>query len=108
MAHAAPPRVSAPHDLTRPTRVAVRSKYVPDAQQSTVNNLFRFPLNMLVATGTMLSEYVDLYIVFAICAGAHLIATLTQVRPPPPSPSLPLPSLPLGAHGSSYLCSPTP
>ena len=29
-----------------------RSAYVPDARQSTVNNLFRFPLNMLVAAGT--------------------------------------------------------
>ena len=56
-----------------------RSKYVPDALQSTVNNLFRFPLNMLVAAGTMASDYFSFAVVFGICAGAHAVATLSQL-----------------------------
>ena len=57
-----------------------RSKYVPDAQQSTVNNLFRFPLNMLVAAGTVLSDYLPPYLVFGMCASAHALATLFQAQ----------------------------
>ncbi|KAL1507197.1 hypothetical protein AB1Y20_008047 [Prymnesium parvum] len=63
----------------QPCMATLRAKYVPDSQQSTVNSLFRFPLNMLVAAGTKLSDYVDLYMVFALCAAAHFIAALTQV-----------------------------
>ena len=53
---------------------------MPDAQQSTVNNLFRLPLNMLVAVGTMLSDHLPAYHIFAICAAAHALATLCQLR----------------------------
>jgi len=56
-----------------------RSKYVPDAMQSTVNNLFRFPLNLLVAAGTMLSDYFALPLIFAICAFALAAAALAQL-----------------------------
>ena len=64
----------------QPCIASHRSKYVPDALQSTVNNLFRCPLNMLVATGTMLSDFFPLHIVFAICTVAHAAATLCQLR----------------------------
>lgn len=57
-----------------------RSKYVPDHLQSTVNNLFRFPLNMLVAAGTMLSDHLPPHHIFAVCAAAHALATLCQLR----------------------------
>ena len=57
-----------------------RSKYVPDAQQSTVNNLFRLPLNMLVAAGTMLSDYLPQHQIFLMCASAHALATLCQAH----------------------------
>ena len=57
-----------------------RSKYVPDAQQSTVNNLFRLPLNIFVAAGTMLSDYLFPHQIFAVCAAAHALATLCQLR----------------------------
>jgi len=63
----------------QPCLATHRSKYVPDSQQSTINNLFRFPLNMLVAIGTMLSDYLPLPAVFAICVGAHAIAAISQV-----------------------------
>ena len=53
---------------------------MPDAQQSTVNNLFRLPLNMLVAVGTMLSDHLPAHHIFAICAAAHALATLCQLR----------------------------
>ena len=64
----------------QPCIASLRSKYVPDALQSTVNNLFRCPLNMLVAAGTMLSDFFPLHIVFAICTAAHAAATLCQLR----------------------------
>jgi len=64
----------------QPCIATLRSKYVPDAQQSTVNNLFRLPLNMLVAAGTVLSDYVPLHVVFLMCSAAHLLATLCQLR----------------------------
>eukprot|EP00964_Phaeocystis_antarctica_P148566 scaffold115463_cov41-Phaeocystis_antarctica.AAC.1 len=57
-----------------------RSKYVPDAQQSTVNNLFRLPLNILVAAGTMLSDHLPPHRIFAVCAAAHALATICQLR----------------------------
>ena len=57
-----------------------RSKYVPDGQQSTVNNLFRFPLNMLVAAGTVLSDYFPSYLIFAMCASAHGLAMACQLQ----------------------------
>ena len=53
---------------------------MPDALQSTINNLFRFPLNMLVALGTMLSDWVPPSAVFGICATAHGVAALCQLR----------------------------
>lgn len=55
-----------------------RSKYVPDAMQSTVNNLFRLPLNMLVAAGTVLSDYLPPAAIFSICAAAHGVAAASQ------------------------------
>jgi len=48
--------------------------------QSTVNNLFRLPLNLLVALGTMLSDWFPPEVVFGICACAHLLAVLCQSR----------------------------
>lgn len=35
---------------------------------------------MLVATGTKLSDYFDLYLVFAMCSATHFIATLMQIN----------------------------
>jgi hypothetical protein len=57
-----------------------RSKYVPDAQQSTVNNLFRLPLNIFVAAGTILSDHLPPHQIFAVCAAAHALATLCELR----------------------------
>merc|ERR1711988_1175825 len=64
----------------QPCIASHRSKYVPDALQSTVNNLFRFPLNMLVAAGTVLSDYCPLHVIFGICTTAHTVATVCQLR----------------------------
>jgi len=62
----------------QPCIATLRSKYVPDSQQSTVNNLFRLPLNLLVAAGTVLSDYLPRYQIFAICATSHVLAGLCQ------------------------------
>ena len=57
-----------------------RSKYVPDEMQSTVNNLFRMPLNLLVAVGTVLSDHLEQHLIFLICASAHGIAMVCQAH----------------------------
>lgn len=53
---------------------------MPDAQQSTVNNLFRLPLNMLVAAGTVCSDWLPPSHIFLMCASAHALATLCQTH----------------------------
>jgi hypothetical protein len=45
-----------------------------------VNNRFRLPLNMLVAAGTMLSDYLPQHQIFLMCASAHALATLCQAH----------------------------
>jgi len=44
----------------------LRSKVIPDEVQGTVMNIFRVPLNMLVVTGTFLTDYYHFSTVFAI------------------------------------------
>lgn len=44
----------------------LRSKVIPDEVQGTVMNIFRVPLNMLVVTGTYLTDYYHFSTVFAI------------------------------------------
>ena len=58
----------------------IRSKYVPDNAQARVNGFFRLPLNVIVATGTLLSDAYPPSVIFSICASIHVVATLCQLR----------------------------
>ena len=42
--------------------------------------LFRLPLNLLVAGGTVLSDMLPPWIIFASCAAALALATLLQLQ----------------------------
>lgn len=57
----------------------MRSKCIPDALQSRVMNLCRLPLNILVVTGTKLTDWYERRIVFSVIVGWLLLATLLQL-----------------------------
>lgn len=46
----------------------MRSEYIPDALQSSIMNIFRLPLNILVVVGTKMSDSANPNLVFATCA----------------------------------------
>lgn len=57
----------------------MRSKVIPDALQSSIMNIFRVPLNILVVTGTYLTDVLPHSTVFSIIAVWLLIATVLQL-----------------------------
>merc|ERR1711988_1714519 len=57
----------------------LRSKVIPDEVQGTVMNIFRVPLNMLVVTGTYLTDYYHFSTVFAIITVWMLVGAGFQV-----------------------------
>jgi len=57
----------------------LRSKVIPDSVQGTVMNIFRVPLNMLVVTGTFLTDYYHFSTVFAIITVWMLVGAGFQV-----------------------------
>lgn len=61
----------------------LRSRYYPEAAQSSIMSVFRFPLNLLVVTGTRLADTANdvrsLQFVFGIIVLMHLVAALCQV-----------------------------
>lgn len=57
----------------------LRSKVIPDEVQGTVMNIFRVPLNMLVVTGTFLTDYYHFSTVFAIITVWMLVGAGFQV-----------------------------
>jgi len=63
----------------------LRSKYYPDALQSSIMNVFRIPLNMLVVLGTKLTSYAGadvemLQKVFGVVVCMHLAAFGFQLK----------------------------
>lgn len=57
----------------------MRSKVIPDALQSSIMNIFRVPLNVLVVTGTYLTDAIPHSTVFSIITGWLFIATCLQL-----------------------------
>lgn len=57
----------------------MRSKVIPDALQSSIMNIFRVPLNVLVVTGTYLTDVLPHSTVFSIITVWLLIATALQL-----------------------------
>ena len=56
----------------------MRSEYIPDALQSSVMNVFRVPLNLIVVIGTKLSDVASPRVVFLTCAVWFAMASLCQ------------------------------
>jgi hypothetical protein len=77
--------------LFMPAAGTLRSKYVPDALQGAILNIFRLPLNAVVVSGTYLSDVMEAALVFKVISGCFFAAAALQIstvfRPVPSSGS---------------------
>jgi hypothetical protein len=64
--------------LFMPVAGTLRSKYVPDALQGSILNIFRLPLNAIVVAGTHATDVLDPSVVFAMVSGSLFLAALLQ------------------------------
>ena len=64
--------------LSSPIAGILRSKYVPDAYQGAIMNIFRLPLNVVVVSGTHATDVLEQYQVFGIVSGLFLAAAALQ------------------------------
>lgn len=64
--------------LSSPIAGMLRSKYVPDAYQGAIMNIFRLPLNAVVVSGTYATDVLESYQVYAAVSGLFLIAAALQ------------------------------
>lgn len=63
-----------------PSMMALRARYVPEAQRATVINAFRVPLNVFVCAILWKVSDFPLGAVFGLCSGFLLLAALAQSR----------------------------
>eukprot|EP00581_Thalassiosira_minuscula_P019494 CAMPEP_0183720190 /NCGR_PEP_ID=MMETSP0737-20130205/12880_1 /TAXON_ID=385413 /ORGANISM="Thalassiosira miniscula, Strain CCMP1093" /LENGTH=454 /DNA_ID=CAMNT_0025950025 /DNA_START=184 /DNA_END=1548 /DNA_ORIENTATION=- len=64
--------------LSSPIAGLLRSKYVPDAYQGAIMNIFRLPLNAVVVSGTYATDVMDHYKVYGVVSGLFLVAAALQ------------------------------
>ncbi len=64
--------------LFMPVAGTLRSKYVPDALQGAILNIFRLPLNAIVVSGTYATDVLEPAVVFTLVSGFFLAAALLQ------------------------------
>jgi MFS family permease len=64
--------------LFMPVAGTLRSKYVPDALQGAILNIFRLPLNAIVVSGTYATDILEPSVVFMLVSGCFLAASLLQ------------------------------
>jgi len=64
--------------LFMPVAGTLRSKYVPDALQGAVLNIFRLPLNAIVVAGTYATDVWQAETVFSLVCGFLFLAALLQ------------------------------
>jgi MFS transporter, MFS domain-containing protein family, molybdate-anion transporter len=64
--------------LFMPLAGTLRSKYVPDALQGAILNIFRLPLNVVVVSGTYATDVLEASLVFKIVSACFLAAALLQ------------------------------
>lgn len=64
--------------LFMPVAGILRSKYVPDALQGAILNIFRLPLNVVVVSGTYATDVLEASLVFKLVSGCFLSAALLQ------------------------------
>ena len=65
--------------LSSPIAGMLRSKYVPDAYQGAIMNIFRLPLNAVVVSGTYATDILEPYKVFGVVSGLFLTAAAIQM-----------------------------
>ena len=61
-----------------PVAGTLRSKYVPDALQGAILNIFRLPLNIIVVSGTYASDVLEAPLVFKLVSGCFFAAAAIQ------------------------------
>lgn len=61
-----------------PVAGTLRSKYVPDALQGAILNIFRLPLNVFVVLGTRATDVIEPHKVFTLVGAWFLSATIIQ------------------------------
>eukprot|EP00549_Striatella_unipunctata_P004238 CAMPEP_0118715768 /NCGR_PEP_ID=MMETSP0800-20121206/27085_1 /TAXON_ID=210618 ORGANISM="Striatella unipunctata, Strain CCMP2910" /NCGR_SAMPLE_ID=MMETSP0800 /ASSEMBLY_ACC=CAM_ASM_000638 /LENGTH=479 /DNA_ID=CAMNT_0006622027 /DNA_START=60 /DNA_END=1500 /DNA_ORIENTATION=- len=64
--------------LFMPVAGTLRSKYVPDALQGAILNIFRLPLNAVVVLGTHATDVMESWKVFSLVSACFLGAALLQ------------------------------
>jgi MFS family permease len=64
--------------LFMPVAGTLRSKYVPDALQGAILNIFRLPLNAVVVAGTHATDVLDANVCFQLVSGLFFTAALLQ------------------------------
>jgi len=64
--------------LFMPVAGTLRSKYVPDAQQGAILNIFRLPLNAIVVSGTYATDHLEASLVYKLIGGCFLMASVLQ------------------------------
>jgi len=64
--------------LFMPVAGTLRSKYVPDALQGSILNIFRLPLNAVVVAGTHATDVLDVNVCFKMVSGLFFSAALLQ------------------------------
>jgi MFS family permease len=64
--------------LFMPVAGTLRSKYVPDALQGAILNIFRLPLNAVVVAGTHATDMLDVNVCFKLVSALFFSAALLQ------------------------------
>jgi hypothetical protein len=64
--------------LFMPVAGTLRSKYVPDALQGGILNIFRLPLNTVVVAGTYATDVLERSTVFVLVSGCFLASAVLQ------------------------------
>jgi len=64
--------------LFMPVAGTLRSKYVPDALQGAILNIFRLPLNAIVVSGTYATDHLERSLCFKLVSGCFFAAGLLQ------------------------------
>lgn len=64
--------------LFMPVAGTLRSRYVPDAQQGAILNIFRLPLNAIVVSGTYATDHLERSLCYKLVSGCFFGAALIQ------------------------------
>jgi MFS family permease len=64
--------------LFMPVAGTLRSRYVPDAQQGAILNIFRLPLNAIVVSGTYATDHLERSLCYKLVSGCFFGAALLQ------------------------------